>query len=107
VAEDGVHAVVGGPEGYRWVEANGPVVATVARDSNRPRFAPAARIITVYSTPDAVETVTLEALGLSEAALKPLTERRGESFPPERELGAILQGTEAETAQRVAGELLS
>jgi electron transfer flavoprotein beta subunit len=104
-AGDSVQAVVRGPDGYRWVAAEGPVVATVVRDCNQPRFAPAARIITIYSTPDAVEALTLEALGLSKAALKPLTERRGESFPPERELGGLADGSEAETARRVAAEL--
>jgi electron transfer flavoprotein beta subunit len=104
--DDGaVQAVVRGLEGYRWLEADAPVVATVARDSNQPRFAPAARIITVYSLPEALETVTLEELGLGEADLTPLAERRGESFPPERELGTVLEGSAAETAMRVADEL--
>ncbi len=99
-----VRAVVpaDGANGYRLVEADQPVVAAVARDSNQPRFAPAPRIITVYSTPDAVETVTLAELGVSEAELTPLTEARGESFPPERELGMVMEGTEAETVRRVA-----
>jgi electron transfer flavoprotein beta subunit len=100
-----VQMVVRGPDGYRWIEADAPVVAAVARDSNQPRFAPAARIITVYSTPEAVEMVALDELGLSEAELAPLTERRGESFPPERELGTVLEGGGAETAKRIADEL--
>ena len=104
--EDGaVRAVIGGRAGYRQVEAETPVVAAVARNSNRPRFAPAARIIAIYSAPEALEVVTLEALGLSETMLQPQTERRGESFPAERELGAVLEGTEAETARRVVDDL--
>jgi electron transfer flavoprotein beta subunit len=97
-----VEAVVQAEGGYRRVEAEAPVVAAVTRDSNRPRFAPAARIITVYTSVDMVERVTPAELGLGETELTPLTERRGESFPPERELGAVLEGTEAETARRVA-----
>ena len=88
--------------GYRLIEADQPIIAAVMRDCNQPRFAPAARIITIYSTPDAVEVVTLAELGLGEAELAPLTEARGESFPPERELGARLEGTDEETARRVA-----
>ena len=100
-----VQAVVRRADGYLWVEADAPVVVTIVQDCNRPRYAPAGEIIRVYSTPEAVEVVTLAALGLSEAELKPLTERRGESFPPERELGKMMEGTEEETARRVAGEL--
>lgn len=95
-----VRAVVLGSEGYRRVEADTPAVAAVARDSNRPRFAPAAKIITVYSSPEAVEVVTPGAIGVGE--LTPLTESRGESFPPERERGVVMEGSEDETARRVA-----
>jgi electron transfer flavoprotein beta subunit len=98
-----VQAIVAGGEGYRRVEAQRPVIAAVARDSNRPRYAPAGRIITAHSTPDALEVVTLADLGVSE--LTPLTEVRGETFPPEREMGVVMEGTEAETAARVAEAL--
>jgi electron transfer flavoprotein beta subunit len=105
LGDDSLRAVVAGRGGYRLVEADTPAVIAVARDSNRPRFAPAARIITVYSTPDAVEVVTPEALGAS--TLTPLTETRGEVFPPERELGVVREGTESETATLVAEELMA
>ena len=106
LAESGtVQVVVKRGDGYQWVESNSPVVAAIRRDSNRPRFAPAAQIISVYSTLEAVEEVSLETLGVSEAELRPATERRGESFPAERVLGEVLDGTEEETARQVAKEL--
>lgn len=100
-----VQAVVRGPAGFRWVEANLPGVVTVLRDSNQPRYPSAPNLITVYSNPDAVEVVTPAELGLDEAQLAPLTMRRGEAFPPERELGVVAEGNATTTAQRVA-ELL-
>ena len=84
--------VVAGPGGSRWLGADLPAVATVARDSNRPRFAPAPAIIRVFTDPDAVETITLADLDLDPASLVPVTLQRGESFPPERTLGRLAEG---------------
>ena len=103
LVERAVRVVVANGGGYRRLEAEAPAVVAVARDSNEPRYAPAPRIITVYSTPEAVEVVTLEEIGVGE--LMPLTEARGESFPPERERGGVMEGTEDETAARV-GEMV-
>ncbi len=103
IGADTVQAIVASGDGYRRAEAPWPVVVAVARDSNRPRYAPADRIITAHSTPEAVEVVTLADLGAGE--LTPLTEGRGETFPPEREMGVVMEGTEAETAARVAEAL--
>lgn len=104
-AEGRVQTIVRRGGEYRWVEAEGPAVAAVALDSNRPRYAPAARLISVYSSPEAVEVVTPEALGLTEDELRPRVERKGEVFPPEREMGTVLEGTPEATAARVAVEL--
>lgn len=75
---------------YRRLGLDAPAVAAVARDSNQPRFAPAAQIITIYQSPESVERVTLADLGLDPAELAPVTTVRGESFPPERTLGRML-----------------
>jgi electron transfer flavoprotein beta subunit len=77
---------------YRLLGVDTPAVATMARDSNQPRFAPAARIITVYQDPAAVESVTPAGLGLDPAELAPVVLLRGESFPPERTFGQLVEG---------------
>ena len=104
-AGSAVQAIVWRDGAYRWIETEPPAVISIARDSNQPRYAPAPRLISVYSTPDAIEVVGPSDLGLGEADLTPLTERRGEAFPPERDLGAVLAGTASETARQVADEL--
>ena len=81
--------------GYRWLGVDLPAVATVARDCNQPRFAPAAAIMRVFTDPDAVETLTLTDLELDPAGLVPVTRQRGESFPPERTLGRLAEGDDA------------
>jgi|SRR5579859_155361 len=94
--EGGLGLVVRAATGeYRLAGAGGPAVAGVARDCNKPRFAPAARIITLYQDPHAVEQLSLAELGLDEAQLSPATNVRGESFPPERTLGQMLAGDDA------------
>ena len=101
--EGGLALVVaaGRPGQYRWVGVDSPAVASVARDSNKPRFATASQIITIYTTPGSVETVTFADLGLDPAELAPATRLRGESFPPERTLGRMLDpdGALAELAE--------
>jgi electron transfer flavoprotein beta subunit len=77
---------------FHRVEADLPAVAACVPDSNKPRYPNAARVITTFSTPDAIEVWSASDLGLSESDLSPVTEARGESFPPERELGRRLEG---------------
>ena len=106
LAEGGLGLVVSAPNGFRLIGVDLPAVASIARDSNKPRFAPAAQIITVFGDPDSVETMTLADLGLDPAGLAPATAARGESFPPERTLGQIVQGDDgmrqfAETLRKV------
>jgi electron transfer flavoprotein alpha/beta subunit len=96
LAEGGLGLVVAGSNGeYRLLGIDGPAVATVAPDSNRPRFAPAAQIITVYTHTESVERLALSDLGLDAADLAPVTVTRGESFPPERTLGNIIESGNA------------
>jgi electron transfer flavoprotein alpha/beta subunit len=80
---------------YRLLGVDGPAVATVAPGSNKPRFAPAAQIIAVFTNPEAVERLALADLGLDEGELAPATVVRGESFPTERTLGQIIEGQDA------------
>jgi len=84
-----VEAVAGG---FRLIGVDVPAVASIARDSNKPRLAPAKQIITILSDPEAVETYTLADLGLNPADLAPLTAVRGDSFPPEQAPGQIATG---------------
>lgn len=93
-ADGGLALVVSAEGTYRLLGVNMPAVATVVRDSNKPRFAPAARIITVFSDPNAVENLALPGSGL-DAGLAPMTTTRGESFPPERTLGRVIEGEDA------------
>jgi electron transfer flavoprotein beta subunit len=95
LAEGGLELVLSSPGGFRLIGVGLPAVASIARDSNKPRLAPAKQIITVFSDPEAVETLTLADLGLDPADLAPATVTRGESFPPERTLGQIVEGEDA------------
>ena len=72
-----------------------PAVASIARDSNKPRLAPAARIITVFSDAEAVESLSLEDIGLDPAGVAPVTAVSGKSFPAERTLGQMAAGDDA------------
>jgi electron transfer flavoprotein alpha/beta subunit len=95
----------GGGEGFRAVSTGLPAVVSVAADSNKPRYAPAPSIMRVYAEAQAVEKVTPDELGLEAAALAPRVVRRGEAFPPERQLGHTQATTPGEAAQQLAAEL--
>jgi len=97
-----IAAIAPQPDGFHKLEADLPAVVSVAPDSNQPRYAPGAKIINVYKDKHAVETHTPADLQLTEADLTPITEVRGESFPPERELGERLEGSPDELARQVA-----
>jgi electron transfer flavoprotein beta subunit len=101
-----VRAVRRGLGGFRRFEAEGPVVATVTLDSNRPRLAPAARIIGVYAEAQAIEAVEPKELGLDEADLTPSTQVRGEAFPPERTWGQRVEGSVEAAAREMAAALM-
>jgi len=92
VSGETLTAIVARGRAFARVEADLPAVATVAPDSNKPRYAHAGRVIAAFSDAAAVEIRSAADLGLSEANLQPVTEWRGESFPPERELGKRLEG---------------
>lgn len=73
---------------FHAYEAGLPAVVTLSRNAGvATRYAHGGNIITTYRDPEAVETMTLADLGLSEADLQPALAERGQSFPPEREFG--------------------
>lgn len=97
-----LRVVVAQADGYHQLEANLPVVVTVAAHSHKVRYAHGAAIANIYRDPNAIETLTAADLQLTEADLAPLVTRRGESFPPERQLGRRAEGDVAEMAQTIA-----
>jgi electron transfer flavoprotein beta subunit len=87
---------------FHNVEADLPAVITLARDSNKPRYPRGLDLVNIYRDPGAIETLTTTDLQLAEADLTPVTELRGESFPPERELGKRLEGDVSAMAHQIA-----
>jgi electron transfer flavoprotein beta subunit len=108
-AADGqVRAVHQGRAGYVAVNADLPAVVTVLPGALKPRYPDGVRLINVHrGVGDAAEALEQwDVAGLVDAeALKPLLERRGRDFPPERERGARVSGTPEEMAQVAAGAL--
>ena len=83
-----IRVVKGGGKELQAYEADLPAVVTLNRNAAvATRYAHGGNIITTYRDSDAVETMTLADLGLSEADLQPALAERGQSFPPEREFG--------------------
>jgi electron transfer flavoprotein beta subunit len=89
---DCLTAIIARGRAFARVEADLPAVAALAPDSNKPRYGHAGRVISIFTDAKAVEVWSLADLDLSESELQPVTELRGESFPPERELGKRLEG---------------
>lgn len=100
-----VRAILAGSGGFRRVEADGPVVATVALDSCQPRYAPAAQIISVYAEAKPVEVIELSDLELDEADLAPAARVRGEAYPAERTWGKRVEGSMEAAAREIAASL--
>ena len=91
----GLRAIVHAPDGFHQLETDLPAVISIAPDSNKPRYAHGRDIMRFYQSTEAVEV--MEA---SEVAMN--VEARGESYPPERELGVKLNGALPELARQVA-----
>ena len=111
-----VQAVRQDGTGYVAVEADLPAVVTVVPGALKPRYPDGVRLINVYKGVgeiaegleqwDVADPSTGLRAGLVGAeALKPLLERRGQDFPPERERGVRADGLPAEMAQTVADAL--
>jgi len=104
-ADGRVRAVQQRPDGFRRVEADGPVVATIVADCNKPRHAPAAQIINVYAEAQAIEVIEPADLGLDESDLVSSTRVLGEQFPPERTWGKRVEGGVEAAAREIAATL--
>jgi electron transfer flavoprotein alpha/beta subunit len=98
----GVAVIVKQPDGFHQLTADLPAVISVAVHSNKPRYPHGRAIVDIYRAPEAVEILAAADLRLTAADLTPLVTRRGESFPPERELGKRLEGGLDEVANQLA-----
>ncbi|MBL7063615.1 MAG: hypothetical protein ISS49_05320 [Anaerolineae bacterium] len=103
-AKGKVQAVLQQAGNYVTVEADLPAVVTVSPGALKPRYPDGVRLINVYRAEDAVEKWDVAGL-VDETALQPLLEKRGQDFPPERELGVRLEGRPAEMARALADAL--
>jgi electron transfer flavoprotein beta subunit len=90
--------------GYVTVEADLPVLVTMAPGTLKLRYPDGVRLMDVYRAEDAVERWDVGDL-VDEGVLQPLLEKRGQDFPPERERGVRVSGTPEEMAQALAGAL--
>ncbi|MFQ6100976.1 MAG: electron transfer flavoprotein subunit beta/FixA family protein [Anaerolineae bacterium] len=110
--------LVGGGRGngYVTVEADLPVVVTVVPGALKLRYPDGVRLINVYrgvgEVAEGLEqwdvadpSTGLRAGLVDETALRPLLERRGRDFPPERERGVRVSGTPEEMARAAADAL--
>jgi electron transfer flavoprotein beta subunit len=93
---------------YVTVEADLPVVVTLPAGAPKLRYPNGARLINIYKNvgPIAEALERWDVADLADAeARKPLQERRGLDFPPERERGVRASGTAEEMAQAAANAL--
>jgi electron transfer flavoprotein beta subunit len=112
VVGDHAEVVCQGDGGYVIYEADLPAVVTVHPGALKPRYPDGVRLIDVYRDEGAVEawdvadpSTGLRASLVDADTLKPLLEKRGRDFPPERERGVRLEGTPQEMAQALADVL--
>ena len=94
----------GGGEHYAILEADLPTVVTLHPGALKLRYPDGVRLINVYRDEGAVEHLDVVDL-VGEGALRPIIEKRGQDFPPERERGVRLEGTPQEMAQALADVL--
>jgi len=91
-------------QGYAEVEASLPALLTVAQDANQPRYPTGAGIITAYRERE-VTVWGASDLGLEAADLRPLTDEKRISFPPEREFGTKITSASEEAARELVQHL--
>lgn len=70
---------------YQDYECDLPAVVTCSREAPALRYAHGGDILIAYRDQNAIEMISIDALGLTN--LQPITVERGQSTPPERELG--------------------
>lgn len=102
--EDGIEATRRWGDGYATVKAPLPAVVTVAPEAFEPRLPHGARIMSAYREWD-VPVWTAADLELADAALSPLLAKRGESFPPELEVGERFRGDPETVAEDMVAAL--
>lgn len=103
-----VQAILKEGRRYVTVEADLPVVVTVPSDTVKPRYPDGVRLMNVYKRQGDLATAVEEwdVADLVDAeTLKPLLEKRGQDFPPERERGVRVSGPLEEMARAVSGAL--
>lgn len=108
VAAGRVQAVLRSQGRYVVGEADLPTVVSVVSGALKPRYPSGTRLVNVYrgegEMAQALERWDVASLVEAEA-LRPLVERRGLDFPPERERGARARGTPQEMAVAAAEAL--
>jgi len=108
VTDGRIRAVLHRDGEYVAVEADLPAVVTVQPGAVKPRYPDGVRLINVYrgvgEVAEALERWEVADL-VDVEALKPLLERRGRDFPPERERGVRLTGAIEEIARAAADAL--
>jgi electron transfer flavoprotein alpha/beta subunit len=103
--DGGLKAIVRRREGYRALWVKLPAVVSVARDSNRVRYAPAPNVIYYFRQADAVDRLPLESLGLELGSAPPCSVVTGEGYPLERKFGEVLDGSLPDTMNALEAAL--
>jgi len=83
-----------------------PAVMSVVAGAMRLRYPDGALLINTYRAKDAIELWPAEEL-LTEDELSPLLQHKGLHFPPERERGLLIEGTQEHVARIIAEHLRS
>jgi len=108
VSDGKVQAILRQEDEYVTVETALPAVVTMRPGALKPRYPDGVRLINVYKDvgeiAEALEQWDVTEL-VDEESLRPLLERRGKDFPPERERGTRADGAPAEMAQTAADAL--
>jgi electron transfer flavoprotein beta subunit len=108
VTDGKVRAVLQQTADYVTAEANLPAVVTMLPGSLKPRYPDGTRLVKVYKGMGEIAKA-LERWDVADLVdadgLRPLFERRGREFPPERERGARVTGTPQDMAQATANAL--
>ena len=93
VADGHARAIKPDGKGFVALQVGLPALVTVVAGANQPRYPHGGRIMQSYQQYQ-LEAWTAADLGLSEDELKPLMDNRGQSFPPERQRGTLLDSPE-------------
>ena len=100
---------LGGPApDYVTIAADLPCVVAIPAGALKPRYPDGVRLVNVYrESGDEASALEKWEVGelLESGMLRPVWERRGQRFPPERERGVRIRGTREEMA-RVAADVL-